>query len=179
MAGALWRVRFVSGAVGPPPHTPSCMSAASRAQSFAWGVVTGDGGSARWALPACRGAVIGLCNTWTLPSGACAMRWGHGGAAPAHTHPPHERHQPCAPPSGALGGLGLFVLGARATLRLGGLGTRGNGGGVGIGQAAKWGQGRDSDSMAWRGSGMGAADCRAGAVGNCRCRPHHLPHHHR
>ena len=65
------------------------MSAASRAQSFAWGVVTGDGGSARWALPACRGAVIGLCNTWTVPSGACAMRWGHGGAAPA---PPPPRH---------------------------------------------------------------------------------------
>ena len=39
MAGALWRVRFVSGAVGPLPHTPSCMNTASLATiSFAGGV---------------------------------------------------------------------------------------------------------------------------------------------
>ena len=86
MAGALRRARTVPRAVEPLPHTPSCMSAASRAHSRVWEVVTGDGASARLCLPACSGAVAGLYGTWPVPSGAharCRGRWSRSRTPPA------------------------------------------------------------------------------------------------
>ena len=84
IAGALRRVRRVSRAAEPLPHTPSGMSAASRARRRAWGVTTVDGASACLALPACPEAATGLRGTW--PSGAstaCPGRWSRSRTHPA------------------------------------------------------------------------------------------------
>ena len=96
MAGGFGGVDWAWGVAEPLPHTPSCMSAASRAHRRAWvsggvwwrqrplalvSVLRGPGRT--WGCTA-----HGWCPLARTPSAGCTK------AAPAHTQPAYEHRQP-------------------------------------------------------------------------------------